>query len=96
MAVNGFRKLSEYTGIVDLTIERDSRQDYVKIARILNDDPEVKMAWIEHEFGIFGGERLLFGGSEVVRDGHYILSFLEEFDKPVGLTTHTVLSGNDP
>ena len=96
IAINGFRKISEYADAVEKVINRDVRSDYPKIAEHINNDPEARMAWIEHEFGIFGGESLLPDGSEKIRDGHYILDFLENIDKPVGLTTHTVLKDNDP
>lgn len=61
---------------------RESKiDDYVKIAEELNNNDDVKIIHIQHEFGIFGGEY-----------GSHILYFLDEIKKPVIITFHTVLS----
>ncbi len=82
IAINGFRIQSEYADPVDLCIERDKREDYPLAADFVNERGD--LASIQHEFGIFGGERGKFIGD-------YILDFLDRLEKPVMMTTHTVL-----
>jgi len=79
LAVNGFRKKSEYADFVDFCIERHELRDYSKIAETINEDDSIKMVSIQHEFGIFGGNM-----------GDYILPFLDSLRKPKLLTLHTV------
>lgn len=55
--------------------------DYINIAREINNNDKIKLIHIQHEFGIFGGEY-----------GSHILYFLNEIKKPVIITFHTVLS----
>lgn len=62
-------------------IRESEIDDYIKIARELNNNDDVKIIHIQHEFGIFGGEY-----------GSHILYFLNEIKKPVIITFHTVLS----
>ena len=59
-------------------------EDYIAVAQNLNKLKQVKIISIQHEFGIFGGER-----------GNYIIPFIKAIDKPVVITFHTVLPNPD-
>jgi len=82
IAINGFRNLSEYADPVDFGIERDNKKDYPLAAGFANENGDVVS--IQHEFGIFGGDRGKFIGD-------YLLYFLDALQKPVMITAHTVL-----
>lgn len=70
-----------YPKKVIFEISQSTQKDYLTAAQKLNQLPEVKLINIQHEFGIFGGER-----------GSYLLGFLKFIKKPVVITLHTVLS----
>ncbi len=55
-------------------------EDYITLARELNETPELKLIHIQHEFGIFGGDW-----------GDYLIPFFQTIQKPVIVTFHTVL-----
>ena len=61
--------------ISDTTID-----DYIVTAKKINENENIKLVCIQHEFGIFGGE-----------NGDYLLAFLEIIDKPVIITFHSIL-----
>ncbi|MFA5754845.1 MAG: glycosyltransferase [Candidatus Paceibacterota bacterium] len=61
-------------------INTENVNDYIKVAKKINDNEKIKLVHIEHEFGIFGGEY-----------GNYLLYFLNEINKPLIVTFHTVL-----
>ncbi len=69
-----------YSEKVMWQISQNNSDDYIRVARALNDLPQVKIVSIQHEFGIFGDN-----------DGERILLFLQEIKKPVVVTLHTVL-----
>jgi glycosyltransferase involved in cell wall biosynthesis len=69
-----------YSEKVTWQIYENNSDDYVRVARELNDLPQVKIISIQHEFGIYGEN-----------DGERILLFLKEIQKPVAVTFHTVL-----
>lgn len=56
-------------------------EDYKRLAIEVNADEDIKIIYLQHEFGLFGGTF-----------GNYILDFLEEIKKPVITTFHTVLT----
>ncbi len=58
--------------------------DYIEIAKRINDDDNIKLVNVQHEFGIFGGHW-----------GDNLLAFLELIDKPVVITFHSVLPNPD-
>ncbi len=58
--------------------------DYIETANKVNSSRNIQLVNIQHEFGIFGGER-----------GDYLLTFLEIVDKPVVITFHSVLPDPD-
>lgn len=61
-----------------------NRESYRRLAKEINDNHDIKLVNIQHEFGIFGGEY-----------GSYILDFLAHIIKPVCTTFHTVLPEPD-
>lgn len=65
---------------VHAEIERDEPAAYIHAARRMNDDG-VDAVWIQHEFGIFGGE-----------SGEDVLALVERVAAPLIVTMHTVLS----
>ncbi|HEY0957645.1 MAG TPA: glycosyltransferase family 4 protein [Novosphingobium sp.] len=69
---------------VYMEIVRESREDYARAARQMNQDG-VDAVWIQHEFGIFGGE-----------NGDHVLDLVERVAAPVVVTMHTVLSQPSP
>jgi glycosyltransferase involved in cell wall biosynthesis len=79
MAINEEGATYDYDRRVKFQIERDSVDDYVQAARYVNLS-KVNLVNLQHEFGVFGGEW-----------GEYVNSFLENLQKPVVTTLHTVL-----
>ena len=55
--------------------------DYKRLALEINADKEIKIIYLQHEFGLYDGEL-----------GNYILDFLQSIEKPVITTFHTVLT----
>ena len=66
-------------------INQDDPKSYISAAKKLNNNKRVKLASIQHEFGIFGGFW-----------GEYLELFLKELAKPSVITFHTVLPNPDP
>ena len=63
-------------------IVQSNPDEYIAAARKINEMDNVPLVSIQHEFGIFGGER-----------GAYLIPFMQELEKPVCITMHTVLPG---
>jgi len=80
IAINEEGATYDYDRRVKFQIERDSVDDYVQAARYVNLS-KVNLVNLQHEFGVFGGEW-----------GEYVNSFLEDLQKPVVTTLHTVLA----
>ncbi|MGO4822218.1 MULTISPECIES: glycosyltransferase [unclassified Flavobacterium] len=53
---------------------------YKRVATEINKDADVKLVHIQHEFGLFGGHY-----------GDYLLDFLDELNKPIAYTFHSVI-----
>ena len=77
--MNGLCHDSKVTAV----IRKNERGDYVRTAQRLNAS-DVDLLMIEHEYGIFGGER-----------GEYILDMVDNLEIPVVTTLHTILSEPD-
>ena len=60
-------------------IAADDAADYAVAARAINEGG-YDAVWLQHEFGIFGGE-----------DGDFVLDFAERLAPPLVITLHTVL-----
>ena len=65
-------------------IDRDNIQDYAAAARRMNEEG-VDAVWLQHEFGIFGGNC-----------GDHVLHLVERLAAPLIVTMHTVLSEPSP
>jgi glycosyltransferase involved in cell wall biosynthesis len=79
IAINEEGATYDYDRRVKFQIERDSVDDYVQATRYVNLS-KVNLVNLQHEFGVFGGEW-----------GEYVNSFLEDLQKPVVTTLHTIL-----
>ena len=84
IAINEKEAIYNYDRLVRCQIRRDFRKDYVKAARYINSS-KVDLVNLQHEFGLFGGEW-----------GEYINSFLDELQKPVVSTLHTISPSFEP
>jgi len=84
IAVNEKETIYDYDRRVKWQIERDSVDDYLQVASHINSSG-VNLVNLQHEFGLFGGEY-----------GEYLNHFLDNVEKPVVTTLHTVQSGFDP
>ncbi len=72
-----------YSGEVVGRIAEEERTSYVAAAKFVNAYP-VELVNVQHEFGLFGGER-----------GEWLVDFIRALEKPVVLTLHTVLPEPD-
>tara|TARA_Y100000310_G_scaffold343867_1_gene453583 strand:- start:21 stop:1193 length:1173 start_codon:yes stop_codon:yes gene_type:complete len=72
-----------YPARVNMQIEEEDPVSYLDAAEKINQNKNVKLVCIQHEFGIFGGNY-----------GDYLIPFLEELEKPVVTTFHSVLPGS--
>jgi glycosyltransferase involved in cell wall biosynthesis len=79
ITINEEGGIYDYDRRVKFQIERDSVDDYVQATRYVNLS-KVNLVNLQHEFGVFGGEW-----------GEYINLFLEDLQKPVVTTLHTLL-----
>lgn len=70
-----------YPPEINLFLKTEDREDYKRIALDLNADKNIKVIYLQHEFGLYGGNL-----------GDYILDFLEIINIPVITTFHTVLT----
>ena len=78
IAINEKEAIYNYDRLVRCQIRRDFQKDYVKSASYINSS-KVDLVNLQHEFGLFGGEW-----------GEYINSFLDNLQKPVVSTIHTI------
>ena len=73
-----------YPPAVTHIIQQDDSQSYVRVAELLNRSG-AEIAFIQHEFGIFGGEA-----------GSHLLLLMRRLTMPVVVTLHTVLEKPNP
>ena len=69
-----------YPDEVILNINQDNIQEYINVARKINETDSIKLVNIQHEFGIFGGYY-----------GKHLLKFVETLNKPMIITLHTIV-----
>ncbi|MFD1604722.1 glycosyltransferase [Flavobacterium artemisiae] len=62
------------------TLNTTVREEYAKVAAEINEDENVKLVHIQHEFGLFAGNY-----------GDHLLDFLNVIKKPVTFTFHSVI-----
>jgi len=72
-----------YPGEVKYILKTSSAETYKKIALAINEDENIKIVLIQHEFGFFRLQEEAF------------LQFLKELSKPVAIVLHTVLPHPD-
>ncbi len=70
----------EYPSEVKYILKTWLKADYKRLALAINEDSNIKIIYLEHEFGLYEGNL-----------GAYILDFLSAVTKPVVTTFHTVL-----
>ncbi|MFX1340000.1 MAG: glycosyltransferase [Promethearchaeota archaeon] len=80
VAINKDQENYDYSKKVILKIREDDPYSYSVSAKKINSIKKIKLVNIQHEFGIYGGEW-----------GEYLINFLENIDKPVVTTLHTIL-----
>lgn len=68
----------EYSGVAGV-IDFDDPESYARAARAINESA-VDAVWLQHEYGIFGGQ-----------DGNMVCDFVDRIAAPLILTPHTVL-----
>jgi len=76
-------EVRRYPPEVVARIAQDDRSSYAAAAELVNGFP-IELVNIQHEYGLFGGER-----------GEWLVDFIAAVDKPVVLTLHTVLPEPD-
>lgn len=64
----------------DYCINPKLEEDFSRVAHLINQDKNIKLIHIQHEFGLFGGNY-----------GSNLFAFLEVVKKPIVFTFHTVL-----
>ncbi|MEK6926121.1 MAG: glycosyltransferase [Nanoarchaeota archaeon] len=69
-----------YDSRVLLQFNRDDPEDFVRMAKQVNENDEIQLVCIQHEFGLYGGNY-----------GENVLRFLENLEKPAAVTFHSVL-----
>lgn len=75
----GEGRVSEYPGEVKFVINQHSQEDYIRAADFINSS-DTDCCILQHEFGIYGGD-----------NGVYVLSFVNQLEKPLIAIFHTVL-----
>ncbi|MBR9690481.1 glycosyltransferase [Candidatus Woesearchaeota archaeon] len=70
----------DYPKEVMFKINETVIKEYKNIAKEINNDDNIKLVNIQHEFGIYGGKYL-----------NYLSAFLETITKPVVITLHSVV-----
>jgi CBS domain-containing protein len=78
-AINDKGSYYHYSPQVLIQIEREEPESYLKAARTINES-SIQALNLQHEFGLFGGTW-----------GDFLVDFLEELEKPVITTFHTIL-----
>jgi glycosyltransferase involved in cell wall biosynthesis len=79
VAINDKGGFYDYSNLVKLQIDREDSDSFRRAAKYVNNS-EINIVNLQHEFGLFGGVW-----------GDHIVAFLEELEKPVVTTLHTLL-----
>ncbi len=69
-----------YNGSVVNQMAATELENYVSLAKKINDSKAIKLVNVQHEFGLFGGKW-----------GDYIIPFLQALEKPAVVTFHSVI-----
>lgn len=73
-----------YSDEVKYRLQTQKDESYIELAEKINKDKNIASLFLEHEFGLFGGEY-----------GSKLLPFLKSMQVPVTTTMHTVLPNPD-
>ncbi|WP_396192244.1 glycosyltransferase family 4 protein [Flavobacterium sp.] len=84
-ALNAKESDYKYSDEVKYTIQTDDEEQFVQIANCINADKNIAMIFLQHEFGLFGGE-----------NGDYLLKLMAHLKRPITTTFHTVLPNPNP
>jgi len=84
IAMNDESSLYNYGDEVKYQINQADVEDYINVAKNINNDNEIGLVNVQHEFGLFGGDY-----------GEYLIPFLESLNKPVITTFHSVVPNPD-
>lgn len=74
----------DYPDCVKYVLKTNDLRNYYDLAQTINEDIAISLVFIQHEFGLFGGEF-----------GDYFIQLLSLINKPVITTFHTVLPNPD-
>ena len=74
----------KYSHEVSYILHAQEKEEYLKTAKRINNNKNIKAVFVEHEFGLFGGNY-----------GEFLLELLASINKPVITTFHTVLPNPD-
>jgi glycosyltransferase involved in cell wall biosynthesis len=80
VAINDYNQVYAYPEEVKMIIHQEQQADYLEAANFINLSG-ADICFLEHEFGIFGGQ-----------SGVYILPLLHRLEIPIVVTLHTVLN----
>lgn len=84
-ALNGEESDYNYTDEVKYCIQTNQKKQFTQLANQVNADKNIAMIFLQHEFGLFGGE-----------NGKYIMKLLAHLKKPITTTFHSVLPNPNP
>jgi glycosyltransferase involved in cell wall biosynthesis len=79
-ALNAQESDYNYSDEVKYIIKTDEKEQFIQLANRINADKNIAMIFLQHEFGLFGGE-----------NGNYLLKLMAPLKRPITTTFHTVL-----
>ncbi len=69
-----------YPDEVKYILQTQEEEQYALLTKKINANKNIKMIFLQHEFGLFGGD-----------NGNYLLKFMAHLKRPISTTFHTVL-----
>lgn len=79
-ALNSEKTNYIYPKEVKYCLQTDEKEQFVQLANVINSDKNIVMIFLQHEFGLFGGE-----------NGNHLLKLMSHLKRPIATTFHTVL-----
>jgi glycosyltransferase involved in cell wall biosynthesis len=73
-----------YPAEVKYRLQTKVEEEYTLLSQKINADKNIKMIFLQHEFGLYGGDY-----------GSYLLKFMAHLKRPISTTFHTVLPHPD-
>ena len=74
-----------YGNKVMFQMDDSNVEDYIRLAKKINQSKKIKLVNVQHEFGIFDGRKY----------GEFLIPLLDNLTKPVVVTFHSILSNPD-